>query len=567
MGPGVVATNRPSAGWSRPTAWLFGAVAAVAYLAVTSTAAILVSDEAFYVGLARSIATGEGYLFNGAPHAEYPPGYPLVLAPLVAALGVDVRALALYTTGWGLLALTAVWVWVRARRASPWFAALFVLSTGALAHLTWIGSEALFVLALFGLLALTERARTHGVAWVTLIGTCALGAALPAARSVGVALLLAAPVTLWVMWRRGALASAGARVVGAALVGAATYQGAWQWWIGRHGSSDSYYDLLILRDPHEPDLGTVGLLELPVRLVQNLGAQLTRSVELVINVVRLDPFLLGPLQIGLLVLVAWGVRRELARENPLAGWLFAAYVLVQLSWPFDEGTRFMMPVLPLILLFAWRGVESLDRGTLERHAWAVAGGGLVLAFAAGGEVWLRGPSKQGLVWAFGWVALAASAMLLPKAPPLRRARQAVVAAYVLGFSAVGVVGWLELRESRADGISIAAMQLIVEVLPWIEANTDADEPLLATRGAAGIHLQTGRVTRELPPTRDGSRLWEVAITSGARLLVVPDAEASPYYRPTGPEMLDAMSAARPGVIALEHEYDGGRVFRLGEGSR
>lgn len=44
-------------------------------------------DSALYIGLAESLAAGEGYVFNGAPHTHAFPGYPLILTPVVAAVG------------------------------------------------------------------------------------------------------------------------------------------------------------------------------------------------------------------------------------------------------------------------------------------------------------------------------------------------------------------------------------------------------------------------------------------------------------------------------------------------
>ena len=39
-------------------------------------------DSAIYISLAQSIASGDGYVYMGYPHTKYPPGLPLLLAPI-----------------------------------------------------------------------------------------------------------------------------------------------------------------------------------------------------------------------------------------------------------------------------------------------------------------------------------------------------------------------------------------------------------------------------------------------------------------------------------------------------
>lgn len=252
---------------------LVGGLAALAgvHLVGARRDPLLAGDEAWYVGLARSLGEGGGYTLDGLPHAVYPPGLPLVLVPAVERWGVDPPTLFAYATVWSLVCLLAVAVWLRSRpdvaRAAPYL--WFVLASVAVFDVfTDLRSEGLF-LGVWGLLfALLEvGARPPGRTgrtiplWATAGAALLLGAALPAVRTIGVALPAALGVALVATWFRRER-PARAWVVGAssALAGGVLYQ---LWWKGRTLRFDhdrAYGSLLTMVDPHEPDLGTAGPL-------------------------------------------------------------------------------------------------------------------------------------------------------------------------------------------------------------------------------------------------------------------------------------------------------------------
>ena len=64
-------------------------------------------DESIYIILAESLISGEGYrdiqLIGKPLHRKYPPGLPLLLAPLVMAFGRDIILLKLFIVAWGVV--------------------------------------------------------------------------------------------------------------------------------------------------------------------------------------------------------------------------------------------------------------------------------------------------------------------------------------------------------------------------------------------------------------------------------------------------------------------------------
>jgi len=90
------------------------AASAVFYALLVNSSWHVTSDSGLYLGLARSLAEGQGYTFNFEPHALVPPGYPAMLAAARTTLGggfLDLRIIHA-ALGW----LTGVLVFMAMRR-------------------------------------------------------------------------------------------------------------------------------------------------------------------------------------------------------------------------------------------------------------------------------------------------------------------------------------------------------------------------------------------------------------------------------------------------------------------
>ncbi len=82
-------------GFGRRQTWVLGLLLIAGMAARLAVAAPRLSappeDPDNYLPLARALAGGEGFAFNGRPTAYRPPLYPIVLAPLTAWLGAGAR--------------------------------------------------------------------------------------------------------------------------------------------------------------------------------------------------------------------------------------------------------------------------------------------------------------------------------------------------------------------------------------------------------------------------------------------------------------------------------------------
>ncbi len=72
-------------------------------------------DAATYSVLARNLASGRGYTYQGYAHVKYPPGFPAVLAPVFALWGTNFLALRAFMALLGALSLLAAWRFAAAR--------------------------------------------------------------------------------------------------------------------------------------------------------------------------------------------------------------------------------------------------------------------------------------------------------------------------------------------------------------------------------------------------------------------------------------------------------------------
>jgi hypothetical protein len=207
----------------RATVVVIFVLIAVLFVAQVPGVFLVNPDSTVYLGVARSLARGEGYTFNFKPYAKYPPVYPLMLAGVFATAGEDFRAMQTVTALTGVLALVAAYALVKAR-SGRWPALAVVLLT---AMCSWFQSHAsVYIRAdvpytMFSLAALwyAERwLRARNVSWARWAIVAMLTVLALYTHMVGVALVagIAAGAVFAREWKHGLRR----RLVAAAIIGA-----------------------------------------------------------------------------------------------------------------------------------------------------------------------------------------------------------------------------------------------------------------------------------------------------------------------------------------------------------
>ncbi len=304
------------------------------------------NDSAVYLGLARSLAGGEGYRFNGQVSTAFAPGLPILLAGLYRLAGEGMWLPNLFMAACGLTALLLTYLSLR-RLGLDRRPALAVTCATGLAYSFYFNahrvlSDMPFAAVFWLLLHCVLRAREGRWRWIVLAG--ALSAAAAALRAPAVVLL--GPLGLGVLldsslgkrWPRRLAASAAIALPAAATVGALLFLATR---LSTH--TPNYVKLSIPASGAAAYLHRLqhGLTDLPAGLAETITSQSIPAVGLVL----------------LALAAAGGVRFWNARRRmvpiTLAGYLLLLAVCLS-----REGMRgrYLAPVLPLLVLLAGEGL-------------------------------------------------------------------------------------------------------------------------------------------------------------------------------------------------------------------
>ena len=341
----------------RPRWWHGVLVATVALAGVAASTGLDEPprfDGAGYTMLARALLDGDGYRNIDHPehpsHAHFPPGYPALLALLWSVTGRSAAAAHLLSIACTVAASVVSWHWFR--RLYPTRIAL-LLALALASNWTWhriggaIRSEPPYMLlkqaALLGAIGVARsKVAARGLGLGMMLG------ALTLFRHIGVAVGVAIAIDL-ILRRRPRAASALA--LGAILVAAP-----WGW--------------RLLTTPRPTQLGLLPGRSLPEVLAGNLW----------FYVLRLPDALSGPfVEVGTVfrpvaypvaagfAIAAAGVLlvglRKAARTPRLrpSALVIASNLALLLIWPFTEAGRFLVPLVPALLVVALEGLATIAR--------------------------------------------------------------------------------------------------------------------------------------------------------------------------------------------------------------
>lgn len=324
-----------------------------------------VADDALYLLMADAYSPWRdavGPVFEHLRrYCHLPPLYPLLLA--LAGAGSEYLAPArIATAAFMAVAWLGCYAWLvgsGVRRAVAALLTLFCAWTPVTLHYTVdLWSEGLYIALVLGCLLWLRAMDGTRPPVLTLVGLgFALGCAI-ATRSIGIALL---PAVLWALYRQRP------RAVVPVLAGVLLVTGALAL-LDMGDDAPSYGALM--RDYYAAN---------PVdALLRQLAAVAARLPAAALYDLFLWREALGwrlPVAGFLALCACAGFARELRHATPVALYSLA-YLVIAWTWPFpDQTDRFLFPLLPCAVFFAWRGVEF--GGARQR-----AGGGVALLLLA-----------------------------------------------------------------------------------------------------------------------------------------------------------------------------------------
>jgi len=544
----------------------------------------LTEDTHCYTGLAQSLRVNGTYVFNFVPHTIYPPGFPVLLAGLswlAGSLPLDSYPLFMRFIGFATaLCILMGYILVR-RHTSPWWGLAYVLLVGfsssvVIASTRFIGSDVPYTLTSLAAVLLFEFVPSPpperpGAKLIAIYVLLAL--LLPASlsiRAIGRAMLLALALQLMVSSIRTRRWPSLALV--AVLLLGATEQAAWSFWAKAHTPrlapgeyNYSYESDIWKKDPHHPDLGTATLVDLAVRPVVRMAQESSHFAQCFNGNRWITPLPYSMLVAvpAVLVITGWCC----AILAPGAGFMpyyFLTYMGILLVWPFDQGIRYIFPVLPLFFIYAWTGWRHIRQwsadcprkvrlGVIVLSAVMLVGGGLHHAL-------VRSGGKQALFSVLLWGVCLALAARIPQwlgSLPARAAWVAVVYVGIVFASEMPTFVAMErenitLREADREHYPT------LEVSRWLMQNSDPGSVIM-TWDPWMVHAESGRRTVLFPPTANVNQILQVArSTSSSYLVILQDI----WYEPSQQERLDLIQKAHPEVltpVVLNKDF---RVFRI-----
>jgi 4-amino-4-deoxy-L-arabinose transferase-like glycosyltransferase len=461
---------------------------AMLYLVLAPDTWLMRSDSAVYMGLARSLAHGEGYTFNHSPHGKYPPVFPLMLTTVYATLGENIWAMQALVALTGVGALIATFLLIRARSGTRPALAIVVL-TGLC---TWFCMySSLYILSdmpytLFSLIALglMERAaRSQEPSALKWLPATAMAVVATYTRMAGVALIPALVGTA--LLARGQQATPRQRWTAAGVAGfiAILAPAIWLVCAWRYSSLDTYTGMVsAAKSKYLSDLG----YRLQLRFSEWAATPLSRGCEKL-------PWAKGLSMLCLLLLP--GLVRGFRRFRSGAEFYLCAYFLVMLFvGGYGGRERYVVPVAPLLFYYGYLSLSTLSGWLSEKLAGC-----------------RRTAPGRGLHWAIRHLA--------------------VIVGMVVLFSAIQKLAKCDRQTKPFSGRYREAAKRRVDAWrrasEWSERYLPEDAKIYGRRNF--VHFFTGHLS--LPLVRDDDARVQLSqvLASGAGFLIVEDWEVSAEF--------------------------------------
>ncbi|MFZ1947965.1 MAG: glycosyltransferase family 39 protein [bacterium] len=326
-----------------------------------------IGDNAEFAVLARAVASGHGLRYVNHPDllaaTKYPPGFPLMLAMWIPLFGGSMLVMKVVVFVCYVALVPATYLLARRFLGAGLsvVASLLVATSGAvtfapigiLPYSHEVLSDVPF--ALFGLVGLlllmNARAGTR-----TILAGLAVVMWAYLVRSAGASLVLAAALFLLVNSRK--------REAAMLLTAFAAFTALWA--LRNHsaaGEGSRYIGVLLAKNPYDPDLGTVGPIDLLRRAWINLDAYIEGYLPE--NILPLLAGHAGPRALRAAVSIAvmavmglggYGLRKKAGLINIY----LAFYGAVYLAWPeVWRSGRFMVPVAPIAAVYFLAGLRRI----------------------------------------------------------------------------------------------------------------------------------------------------------------------------------------------------------------
>lgn len=313
-------------------------------------------DNAYYMLLAKSLASFDGYRGftpGNLPHVNYPPIFPLMLAPVIWLFGINFLACHVVVVMTELFAL--IFLYFLYRRQSGQHIALLCCAIFALNYfvnlsLVRILSEFPYLMITAAALLLAEKAETGNKARIQYIWLPILVSLAYLTRTAGLSFFVA--FLFYSLYRKQYRI-----LLWNTPILFIPYL-AWKLRARIYGASDSYFSELWLKNYRDPGLGNVSILEFFERIQLNIQKIAQGICDFVFPIGQEHSIVIILLVCGLILIgYSW---RLIRKQGGLMEFYVPVYLFMLAVWPIYEPRK-LMPVMPFIYLYLLIGINYAIR--------------------------------------------------------------------------------------------------------------------------------------------------------------------------------------------------------------
>lgn len=313
-------------------------------------------DNASYIILAESLASGNGYVntfYPGEPaETQYPPLLPVLLVPVILCFGKNFLIMKWIAFIFGLLGLSTMYTLLKkiTTQDTAW---MVTLLTAVNAAYIFFGSsiltETMYVFLSACVLLVIRRIMQNEEDNYGLIFVAAILIALSFyARSIGATLALSMCGYLFLQKRYKA------SILLAVFIGLLLLP----WALRSIQIHNSYFDQLTEKSAGETDTGSFIVFH---RLIQNMPRYAGKSVADLVggpSIAQLPPYtplkVIGSLFLSAIFLL--GFLRQLTKGFTPENTYLIVYLGILAVWPYHDS-RFLLPILPFLLFYMFEGLQ------------------------------------------------------------------------------------------------------------------------------------------------------------------------------------------------------------------
>ena len=357
---------------------------ALLLLVQVSTYWIPTDDGAHYLSIARSLGTGAGLLRFGQPHLYYAPGYPISIAPTFTFSNQPFLLISLMHWVFLIILMSCTYKWVQSltKNYALLITLLTVLNVAVLYYFRRTLSEALFMPVLMAaVLALNRSINNQPNRTAYLILGTLLTCYLCLIRLAGISIVAGCVLLLACKVHRRSIKLKHAFILVAVIAIPATAcvvsNLAYEQHTSRAIQTATYANRLL---ENHSSFASVLLNNLLLR-IQECGRLLIPGMFKAYGGWS-NPAMLLYIPLCLILILGW--RRLLSSHADVLICTLPFYLSIYMVWPFDQGARFMTPMVPVLFAAVWIFVQHSRLRPYGRQLFAVL---LLLGTLTSGAYW------------------------------------------------------------------------------------------------------------------------------------------------------------------------------------